>query len=83
MQARREVMEAVQRMVMGDEEEAQEEMQEEQRQEEEVPEVDEADNESYEERHRRSTRRSMQQYFSSLESGEVYTGKGKGKARNF
>lgn len=83
MQARREVMEAVQRMVMGDEEEAQEEMQEEQRQEEEVQEVDEADNEPYDERHRRRTRRSMQRYPFSPELGEAYTGKGKGKARNF
>lgn len=59
-------------MVMGNEGEVQQK-------EKEGKEVDQ---ESYEERHRRRTRRSMQQYPSSPELGEeVYHGKG--KARKF
>lgn len=66
MQARREVMEAVERMVMAEEDEVQ------QKDNKEKDKI-------YEERHRRRTRRSMQRYPSSPELGEGYTSKGKAK----
>jgi hypothetical protein len=69
----RTVAEGAKALIVVEEEEVETQQKDEEKKEEET----------YEERHRRRTRRSSQRYPSSPESGEVYIGKGKVKAKGF